>query len=195
MRTKTLVIVASFGVVSAIAAYVYAPRTLAVTADAGMGCCLLPDGCADDIEANDCVAQGGIWSTSGACESGITCDPGACCFPAGGCIDNLTEWWCIQYAGGVFAGSNVLCIDEPTCVAGACCRPEGICEVVTKGHCEENFGGIYRGDGTDCADFNNNGIADTCESIPATCRSDSNEDGIVDIIDFLTLLQDWGPCE
>ena len=32
-------------------------------------------------------------------------------------------------------------------------------------------------------------------SIPVTCRSDNNEDGVVDIIDLITLLQDWGPCE
>ncbi len=27
------------------------------------------------------------------------------------------------------------------------------------------------------------------------CRSDSNDDEVVDILDFLNLLRDWGQCE
>ena len=35
---------------------------------------------------------------------------------------------------------------------------------------------------------------DVGESMPSTCRSDINGDNVVDVIDFLTVLQDWGLC-
>jgi hypothetical protein len=48
--------------------------------------------------------------------------------------------------------------------------------------CSLISGSIYRGDGTDCADINQNGEADECECL--TCRGDLNGDLAIDGLDI-----------
>ncbi len=80
----------------------------------------------------------------------------------------------------------------PISAFGACCLPSGTCNVMVESTCT-GFGGIWRGSGTNCADFNGNGIADTCEVI-GVCKWDHNGDGVVNVPDLLELLANWGPC-
>ena len=89
-------------------------------------------------------------------------------------------------------GAGTACEDFD-CAVGACCLPTGDCDVRPIDSCDAD-GGIWRGAGTSCGDFNGNGLPDTCEEV-GSCRSDANYDGVVDVLDFLTMLQDWGPCE
>ncbi|MHC4140396.1 MAG: hypothetical protein ACYSUF_00470 [Planctomycetota bacterium] len=49
---------------------------------------------------------------------------------------------------------------------------------------------IAAGTSTDC---NGNGMLDECEETDP-CRSDIDGDCDVDVVDFLLLLADWGPC-
>jgi hypothetical protein len=51
-------------------------------------------------------------------------------------------------------------------------------------------GGQWKGTTSICGDFDQDGMDDACES----CRSDSNGDGVVNVLDFLNLLSDWGDC-
>ena len=76
--------------------------------------------------------------------------------------------------------------------AGACCLPNGTCVTQIESGCESS-GGVWRGVGTLCGDFNQNGADDVCETLGA-CQSDLNNDGEVGIEDFLKLLADWGLC-
>jgi len=87
--------------------------------------------------------------------------------------------------------------DCETCkplVFGACCLPSGQCEIWQEVSCVEEAGGIFRGEGITCGDFNGNGIPDTCEAISVTCPGDLNTDGTVDATDFLLFLAFFGPC-
>ena len=158
----------------------------------GTTCCVRPDGlCSSCIAKADCTMVGGVCVPSCDNNSQALCfEFGGCCV-AGEVCTIEQRGWCVYGLGGQFAGDGSSCV---SCEFGACCLPSGECEVRAVLDCDGD-GGIWRGEGTVCGDFNGNGIPDTCESIPVTCRSDSNDDGIVDIVDFLTLLADWGPCE
>ncbi len=185
-KTTIVVVTVAIGLTSAAAIV----RTPVAHAQVASGiCCILPDQCFDFLKET-CLNAGGH---SGC--SGDDCDIGSCCLPDGTCLDMRPRWWCLNEDGGVWAGDGVTCSEVISCLTGACCRPNGTCEIASEHHCVVDLGGIFRGEGTTCGDFNGNGIPDTCEVLSPTCRSDINEDGEVGIVDFLTLLQDWGPCE
>ena len=120
------------------------------------------------------------------------CFVGACSLSTGDCVEMSEVGCCHMGYDGYYHGDDTLCANIEAPDWGACCLPVGDCETMAEPTCATN-GGIWRGEGTVCGDFNNNGIPDTCEEI-GTCRSDINEDGQVSTIDLLTLLLDWGPC-
>jgi len=161
----------------------------------GTACCVRQDSCTSygspgSSEPQQCADEGGFWLLVGLCPQGCNDAAGACCLPDGSCVIAISPW--CDLAGGSYMGAGTACEDFD-CALGACCLPAGNCEVRPVVPCEAD-GGIWRGQGTVCGDFNQNGADDACESI-GSCRSDTNEDDVVDIIDFLTLLEDWGPCK
>ena len=101
--------------------------------------------------------------------------PEACCFPSGQCAD-LTPNDCVA-EGGFPMGMGTTC-QTTTCPqsVGACCYGDqtGIqCVVTDEVYCQQTLGGIWHGEGTDCADLNGNGVADVCEEASeACCMSD-----------------------
>lgn len=158
--------------------------------------CCLPTGECEILSVGDCAGFGGIPGPAGT-DCTYECGPGGCCIIADDtCVVARDEEYCIFVLDGVYQGwdlvepcADVLCGDGPF---GACCRPDGTCQILPQSACSV-IQGDWRGANTNCADFDGNGIPDTCEC-SVSCRSDSNEDGTVDIIDFLTLLADWGSC-
>ncbi len=76
---------------------------------------------------------------------GNDCRPrGACCMGLAGCDDNVVEDDCV----GDWLGEDSDCTDD--CHAGACCFLDGSCTEGTPSECS-SAGGIYAGDGIDCA--------------------------------------------
>jgi len=76
---------------------------------------------------------------------------------------------------------------EPEPQFGACCLGDCACSVMTQVDCNNN-GGVWAGLGTDCSDFNGDGIADAC----FTCMGDLNCDGVVNLSDLAQLLSNYG---
>ena len=76
---------------------------------------------------------------------------------------------------------------EPEPQFGACCLGDCACNVMTQVDCN-NAGGTWAGLGTDCSDYNGDGIADAC----FTCLGDFNCDGVVNLSDLATLLSNYG---
>jgi hypothetical protein len=64
---------------------------------------------------------------------------------------------------------------------GACCQANGACVVTDLTTCIGGIGNVFRGFGTDCADINQDGAADTCECL--NCRGDLNGDGAINGLD------------
>ena len=114
----------------------------------------------------------------------------ACCLPQldGLCIA-LGPETCLL-AGGMPQGLGTICT-QLSCLPGACCLPiqgellfcigDGLTQLVC-----EAIGGTFGGEGTKCI---NVGCTDNL------CPSDVDGDGEVGIVDFLTLLADWGKCQ
>ena len=187
MRNTTTTVVIAAGLVLAGAAALLGGQEESVP----MICCVTEQGCLFVDTANDCAALGGIVPQGGGWCNEPGCDiVQACCHDDGTCSIQ-SQVWCQGNWGKSTSDLSVPGDCGTACLVGACCG-DASCIVMTLGECEAS-GNIFRGEGVSCADFNGNGIPDTCEPIN-NCRSDSNDDGIVGIIDLLTLLADWGPC-
>ncbi len=152
------------------------------------GCCVLPDSCTlflnpDDGDIEHCEKQLGVWITGDECPADCNSGLGACCRDDGSCVVSNEAWCRLVLAPGnsVWMGADTTCQED--CSLGACCLADQgqSCIVVPLAFCN----GLWNA-GQEC------GEADACAS---TCRSDLSGDGTVDIIDFLILLQDWGPCK
>ncbi len=124
-----------------------------------------------------------ILVSSPAAQAGGT--PRRCCIPATLTCELLTLPDC-QAVGGISYPIGTDCTFE--CGPGACCVSDNCIFVSGEEDCI-NLGGIYQGydPSADCA-------AIQCEAAPP-CPADLDTDGEVGIIDFLILLQLWGPCE
>jgi len=75
--------------------------------------------------------------------------PGACCHSNGSCTE-VSAADC-SAAGGAYLGDDIPCFDVTCEVQGACCDPLGVCTEGTEADCDAIDGGVYQGDGTDCA--------------------------------------------
>jgi hypothetical protein len=64
---------------------------------------------------------------------------------------------------------------------GACCH-DGTCRPLTATACQAT-GGVFQGAGSACG-------AETCPP----CDGDVNLDGAVNVVDLVSVIQDWGPC-
>lgn len=155
------------------------------------GACCLTDGTCTDVIDHFCELFGGVWQGPGTdCTSPC---PGACCLPDGGCAF-IPEADCAAQ-GGIYYGDGVTNCppDSPCEIFGACCIPAlGNCIIVNQPDCENVQLGEWKGPDTNCDDADFNGSPDICEN---TCPSDLDGDGETGIIDFLILLEKWGPCE
>jgi len=146
-------------------------------------CCFLPSGCVD-LSYQNCNLAAGFWRGSGTTCATLICWPrGACCYPAGNCGDNVAEADCVA-AGGTFKGHGVLCSSvscpQPT---GACCLSNGACLVLIQASCNQIPNSSWAGPFTTCADANQNGQADACESsdpCEGIAIGDFVIDGIID---------------
>jgi hypothetical protein len=105
---------------------------------------------------------------------------GACCWGELGTACRITSpEACAQLMNGVFKGFGTDCTDlngnsvadvcEPT--TGACCYGTTLiqCVVVDQLACQQLYGGVWAGFGTNCSDANGNGVADVCEGLLGAC--------------------------
>ncbi len=165
------------------------------------GACCLNNGLnCEVLLEGDCLAQNGTWAGPGTeCSSGQggTCPlyVGKCCLQntngTSYCLTlNIDQ--CFSTPGAVWWATPGVCEDPgaPHCpVFGACCLSSGLCQVIDQNICENIFGGVYKGDGTTCADGDANGQAEVCER-----PGDTNGDGHVNVADLLGVISHWGPC-
>lgn len=158
-------------------------------------CCIEATGACVDFNEDTCSVVDGIWQGHGtSCENFICFPSGACCLPDGSCADDMSPEECDD-AGGEFQGDGTTC-GETDCPepVGACCLASGSCLELIEATCA-NVAGEWQGHDTDCTDTNGNGTADACEEPgPETCPADINNDDVVDGLDLLILLSQWGPC-
>jgi hypothetical protein len=125
-----------------------------------------------------CDELGGVLQPAGS-----VCSPAphpGCCLPGGACVD--VDPICCDELGGFVAPAPCAANPCPP-PTGACCLSDGSCLILTQADCEFVFHGVYRGDGTTCAQvqcYKNWVIADDfCIACP-NCRCDVNGDGVCD---------------
>jgi hypothetical protein len=146
------------------------------------GACCLPDGTCVAVSVFECGNLGGLYLGDGTpCSDCDAVNPiGACCYADGTCVQTSAPG--CQATGGSYLGDATLCDDcFGVPLDGACCLPGG-CVITIEPDCLAQ-GGTFLGGGTSC---------DDCPLPLSPC--DLNQDGSVDVIDFLLLLADWGPC-
>ncbi|MHC4767978.1 MAG: hypothetical protein ACYTEI_04620 [Planctomycetota bacterium] len=161
-------------------------------ADAGgtagvTGACCVPGAfaCIEDTTEIQCVAAfAGIYQGDGTTCGGEFC--GACCFSDESCLDDVPPDRCTALGGAHEPQTQCF---EAGCEIGACCLADSTCQELRESDCDD-AGGQWKGADSICGDFDQDGIDDACES----CRSDTNGDGVVNVLDFLILLADWGDC-
>ncbi len=80
----------------------------------------------------------------------------------------------------------------PNAISGTCCLPVAGCVegYPTSGACEQ-IGGTWYGPFLTCHDLTD--CPECRRSDP--CPADINRDGEVGILDFLLVLDSWGPCQ
>ena len=120
---------------------------------------------------------------------------GACCYPSGGCVEQ-GEFGCIT-TGGTYQDSGTTCAESdctplPTVVSITSAQMQSpqdmnVYRQWSDGQLDRL---LIRNDSDPCE------IVSLCVLIPAPgiCATDVNRDGMTGITDFLTLLEDWGPC-
>ena len=149
-----------------------------------VGACCINGSCTLQTQAN-CAGLGGTYDGDGTmCVPNPCPQLGACCI-AGACSIQ-TQVDCLSMSGQ-YLGDNTSCAGNPCPTTGACCFscspvptspcPDAngatgpICSDLTSLQCQA-ASGIYRGDGTSCAQ----GLC--------VCRADLNADGKTDVFDF-----------
>ena len=144
--------------------------------DLGLGATNVCENTPDQIQ--------GPWTDYGDCWVWETCPPedtGGCCLDQACTIE--TSDIC-STIGGEYLGDGSDCFntfcDGP--LTGACCTND-TCVVSEEADCNM-FGGQWMGSGTACND----------EECPQTCPGDVNDDGTVNVIDLLTIINYWGTC-
>lgn len=151
-------------------------------------CCFAQTGGCIELSASDCALAGGVAGPAGTpCSQHICFPEGACCLPSGACVDGVSPEECAALSG-VFQGDGTGC-SSTTCPqpTGAACFPNGFCLVLTQAQATA-AGASWQGPGTNCADANQNGTADACET---AVPGDINGDGDVDGADLTLLLSAW----
>ncbi|MBN2562252.1 MAG: hypothetical protein JXQ75_15110 [Phycisphaerae bacterium] len=120
-------------------------------------CCLDDESC-QEMYADECIAQGGIWMGWGTECAGMDCVRQACCDDDGNCED-----WPPDYCVGYWRtplGPGTVC--EDGCLE-ACCFDDGTCQDLYADDCLAQ-GGTPKGLGTKClGDGDGNGVDDACE--------------------------------
>lgn len=152
-------------------------------------CCFAGASCVE-LEAWECKGAGGVPGPVGqSCADTICFPEGSCCLPDGSCQDNLSPEECLALQG-TFQGDGTDCANtscpEPV---GAACFDNGFCLELTESDAN-NAGAMWMGQGTNCDDVDQNGIADACEDQPIL--GDLNGDGAVNGADLGLFLILWG---
>jgi len=117
---------------------------------------------------------------------------GACVLQQGGSCVLTTADACTKFQFGLWYGEGTFCNGDTPCstfagcppISTACCLGNGTCLVLVPELCVEAGGTPTIVDLTPC-------FAVNC---PPPCVGDLDDDGIVGIVDFLDLLQNWGMC-
>lgn len=150
-------------------------------------CCLSPGACVM-LSPEECLSFGASPQGDGtSCGGTVTCFPEACCFADDSC-QNLTRDECLA-AGGTPNGPTTDCATSScTPPREACCLTEDVCINLEPSDCLAQ-GSQPKGPGTDCSTV----------SCFITCPSDIAPlvapDGMVDVLDLLDMLANWGPCQ
>jgi len=128
-------------------------RTTYVPADCPQpeAACCLTDGTCLAATQTDCDALNGDWT-----DPGVSCDDTDCQLPAGACCVESTgacvevdEVTCLNF-GGIFT-MGTTCVDLTCFPEGACCTTLGDCVGPLAPDDCEGLGGLFMGDGTECA--------------------------------------------
>ena len=165
MNKTTIVIVTSFTVVAALAAYAYVPRSHAqLVAGLGGACCLDSGGCVDISNEVACNQVGGVWLGSNTTCVGSTC-------PTAPTVVS------VSVSKDKFHASEVV-------------RTYRVFRSWSDGQTDMTLV-TFSDTGDGCAISNQCGPT---VLIPGTCPTDINRDGDTGIQDFLTLLGGWGAC-
>ena len=153
------------------------------------GACCLPNGeCVGALE-EVCLDNGGFFAGSDVPCSDVDCNTGACCF-----LKEYCYWECLQlseadcsaeYASTWYgAGSRCEDINCPDPCYGACCV-DGGCTLTIEALCLAEEGTFHPY--SMCADIE-------CESGSQGCNGDVNNDDVVNVLDLLQVIQQWGAC-
>jgi len=122
-------------------------------------CCLGVDACVENLGAEDCAREGGVFNAGSSCADLDYCaddgdpdpDPiGACCTEYA-CLESMTELRC-SFIGTWTEGASCEDVDfcEDTIIDyGACCTPAGCFEDIPEAECADR-GDFYAG--SSCAD-------------------------------------------
>ena len=180
-------------------------------------CCISTTQACVELNSLDCDAVGGLFYPSEYCDGFICFPSGGCCLPNGDCIDETSPNDCAN-KGGAFQGNNTACSTIQ------CPQPDGACCVAATGNCIDTtesicgaVGGLWDLDNlcetiepcdsncpSDIAPKNGDGVVNTIDLLTlisqfgtcgdTTCYSDLNEDGVVNVLDLLELISNFGPC-
>ena len=153
------------------------------------GACCVPDGGCFEVLEEVCADNGGSFAGSGVPCDGVDCTIGACCFLKEFCYwecQQLSEDDCTAEYAATWYGPGSKCedIDCPDPCYGACCV-DGGCVLTIEALClaEEGVFHPFKL----CADVQ-------CQAGNEGCSGDVNGDNLVNVLDLLEVIQQWGAC-
>ena len=132
-------------------------------------CCGLDGTCTDDVYADVCEAEEGLFDADHTCEGVVLCEARGCCCE-GGLASITTKVAC----GGTYLGDGKGCAGVD-CARGACCNGESLCSEMSPAFCAAAHDN-YFGDGTTCEELEVDCSVGVCCSRTNTCSDDSRQD-------------------
>ncbi|MCG8408998.1 MAG: hypothetical protein MI923_27650 [Phycisphaerales bacterium] len=101
-------------------------------------CCFAQTGDCRELDADDCVSQGGTNFIDQSCDQCRNVNAGACCLSPTRCLTTESEAAC-TLLGGVAFSTEVTC-DDGACITGSCCKGDDDCtDLVIRISCNGTF--------------------------------------------------------
>lgn len=135
------------------------------------GACCDGEQCLPNTTEAACEAIEGVYQGDDTtCEAGITCIPTGVCCTGQACDDTQTQESC----QGIYRGDGTTCSPVNPCIpTGACCNGLG-CSTSSEATCTGG-GGVYAGDGSQCADSCDRGACCATTQDGCGCLGDQFE--------------------